>query len=554
MRFLSLLLFFFVFSCAFTQTAPKWDKNYNVTVLITIPSQDEYYPIQVYYDETNKREKFKYYDGLATDLSLYGLDEPTDYEIRVAQTKKICFINSDYVKTESNQDPSFLKDSLQDETKSLIKILPDLKNWDYVGIQVRRGLQCDVWESSHSLNTEASQLSNVYQFFVKKDTEIPVQLHVRGYKEMLVDHYDEYFLDYYLYTANGAQESDFEIPIICDSTINNNNLDHNFDLHKRKLLKFLPNNNYLIHDDFHEYLLKYKKSYSTYSELLKKQSVYFENLNYIQEFNKKNTHMKLAVNHLTDLTNEEYQSQYLQPDAFYDRPLKKEEAKENGIYLPTSQDWRGIGAIPSVKDQSTCKSSWAFSVIGAIESQHFLGHGVMKEFSKQMVLDCTWEMNPSYLSNFGCEKGDKTNAFKALMQLGGIMLEEDYPYLGIDGYCGFDSKKIQASIFSYQNITTEDDVMQALFNYGALSVDIDASQDSFRFYSSGIYSDPNCSSTKLNHSLLLAGYSEIHGNKYWILRNSWSENWGENGDIYITRGDNDCGVATNANSVIIHRL
>jgi len=85
----------------------------------------------------------------------------------------------------------------------------------------------------------------------------------------------------------------------------------------------------------------------------------------------------------------------------------------------------------------------------------------------------------------------------------------------------------------------EDAMVAALNTNGPLSVALDATY--WSFYSGGIY-DSSCSSTRMNHGVLLVGYGEEKDVKYWIIKNSWGESWGEKGYIRLIRGKNKCGV------------
>ena len=89
-----------------------------------------------------------------------------------------------------------------------------------------------------------------------------------------------------------------------------------------------------------------------------------------------------------------------------------------------------------------------------------------------------------------------------------------------------------------------------------VSVAIQANKRSFQLYQSGIYSDLECG-TKLNHGVLVVGYGHDYENdmKYWIIKNSWGPEWGEDGYIRIQRDIDDerglCGIAMNPSIPII---
>eukprot|EP00727_Mastigamoeba_balamuthi_P012544 m51a1_g7912 putative xylem cysteine proteinase 1-like (97) ;mRNA; f:181593-183351 len=81
-----------------------------------------------------------------------------------------------------------------------------------------------------------------------------------------------------------------------------------------------------------------------------------------------------------------------------------------------------------------------------------------------------------------------------------------------------------------------------------VNVVINAAPDAFKFYKSGILQADCPDGT--GHEVLIVGYGVDNGVPYWICRNSWGSDWGEQGYIRLLRSDGAgqgiCGVQNSA--------
>merc|ERR1712186_16842 len=104
-------------------------------------------------------------------------------------------------------------------------------------------------------------------------------------------------------------------------------------------------------------------------------------------------------------------------------------------------------------------------------------------------------------------------------------------------------------ISSWKQISTdENQIAAALIQYGPLAIGINAGP--MQFYRGGVAHPWKiiCNPTKLDHGVAIVGFGVDGGQKYWKIRNSWGEGWGEKGYYRVIRGIGACGLNTDVSS------
>ncbi|VIO99137.1 cathepsin F-like cysteine proteinase, putative [Brugia malayi] len=304
--------------------------------------------------------------------------------------------------------------------------------------------------------------------------------------------------------------------------------------------------------DFMTFIKKFKREYSSIEEQLDRFRIYLQNMNFAKklQFEEKGTAIYGATK-FSDMTAEEFQKIML-PSIWWDR------VESNGITfnlndfnlsinnLPSKFDWRTEGVVTPVKDQGSCGSCWAFSVTGNIESLWAIKTGKLISLSEQELIDCD-------VIDKGCNGGLPINAFREIKRMGGLEPEDQYPYEAKNGTCHLVRAQIAVSIDDAVEIPRNETVMKAwIAQRGPLSVGIDA--ELLSYYKSGILhpSKSRCPPSKINHGVLITGYGIEDNLPYWTIKNSWGEQWGENGYFRLMRGKDICGVSDLVSSAIIY--
>lgn len=147
------------------------------------------------------------------------------------------------------------------------------------------------------------------------------------------------------------------------------------------------------------------------------------------------------------------------------------------------------------------------------------------------------------------------NAFRYVKVNHGIDSEKSYPYEAENDKCRYNPRNSAATDKGFMDIPREDEdaLKAAVATVGPVSVAIDASHESFQFYSEGVYYEPECSSEQLDHGVLVVGYgTDENGQDYWLVKNSWSATWGDQGYVKMARNrDNHCGIASQASYPLV---
>ena len=240
-------------------------------------------------------------------------------------------------------------------------------------------------------------------------------------------------------------------------------------------------------------------------------------------------HYKLAHNKFSDWTHKEYNNLlgYAQPA---EKQAKNIARMSNTATVAAAIDWRDYGLVSPVADQGQCGSDWAFAAVSAMEGAYGVQQGTFTELSVQQALDCTG-------SAASCKGGTMSLNFDYYKE-NKAMAAADYPYnsdLAMRGDCLYDeAKATSCQVDSYTFADEGDiDMMKKALSHQPVATSLNADCQSFMYYSSGVYDDESCDPAVLNHAVTLVGYGQEEGGDYWIVKNSWSSAWGEEGYIRV---------------------
>lgn len=318
-----------------------------------------------------------------------------------------------------------------------------------------------------------------------------------------------------------------------------------------------------------EYKRSFGKVYTDKSEDAIRREIFCSNLIHINKHNarSKDTGFELGLNHMSDWNEteigamlgydqkpeiEEMMQDSMQLPAKSLSSLINMELLGNGSHeIPDNLDWRDHpNRVSPVRNQGDCGACWAFTTIGLLEGQQMMNKDAndvssLEPLSAQNLIDCDD-------INGGCVGGVTFRALYHIATAGGLQTERDYPFVsdksGVARECQFNKTLAHKSTLSikgpvFLKSDDEESLKKDVANYGPIAVSMEATW-SFYQYRGGIYFESQPRLGRLNHAVLIVGYGTTDtGDDYWIIKNSWGVEWGEEGFGRIARNKgNHCGI------------
>lgn len=304
----------------------------------------------------------------------------------------------------------------------------------------------------------------------------------------------------------------------------------------------LLNLNFLFDKHCHKYLCNYDKN-----EKLLRFDIFKKNYNLIQKHNKI-SQFKLELNKFSTLTNQEYKNLLGLNNNLFNQKCNNMpnydilKIKNNNLNNNDNFSWVENNKITSVKNQLNCGSCWAFSTIGAYENWYAINYNKLIDFSEQELVDCDNNDN-------GCNGGLMINGLNYIKN-NGICSYEDYIYQAKqNNVCNNNCVKYPKINGCYNVPSNDNLLLKEAVLHNAVSIAIEADNLYFQHYKSGVIDDEIKCGNNVDHGVLLVGYGEENGIKYWLVKNSWGSDWGDNGYVKILRYDNNdkknsgvCGI------------
>jgi len=324
-----------------------------------------------------------------------------------------------------------------------------------------------------------------------------------------------------------------------------------------------------LDDEWEAYKTQFKKVYTDDVDEAERKQIFAENMVRINDLNEKNGEYVFGWTRQTDRKEEEKHYRGAKRPSV----TLSAEVVLSQTTPPAAVDWRKTIVVTPVKNQGQCGSCWAFSATQTIESQYALDAApeYAISFSPQQITSCTTDC-------YGCQGGWPYSGYNYVKGVAGLSNEWYWPYTqsmiaqSTTAACStnvtiFDGPDAElagghATVTGYNYVipqcssgacdSQDMNGLAAAVAEGPVSICVNAG--AWNDYSGGVLSQSACGgygADDLDHCVQLVGYNTTASSPYWIVKNSWSTTWGEDGYIFLEYPANTCGLGNEATRPII---
>jgi len=204
------------------------------------------------------------------------------------------------------------------------------------------------------------------------------------------------------------------------------------------------------------------------------------------------------------------------------------------------QKWPQCFTAP-IYNMGNCSASWAIATASSMSNRFCISdpaaYGDL-QLSPQQLLSCD-----SF--NRGCSGGDVDSAW-SFVEREGLVSEACFPYqadsmVSCHSRCSTENG-LKAS--SHCQLSGEDVIKREIFLNGPVVAPLFLVDD-FLVYQSGVYQETPTSKqltgndgrrNRLIHAVKILGWGVEGRKKFWLIENSWGDDWGDHGFAKVIRG------------------
>lgn len=244
------------------------------------------------------------------------------------------------------------------------------------------------------------------------------------------------------------------------------------------------------------------------------------------------TSTTFADDYVIGLHGERYETGFLGPKLGGVKAQRWTPTKAEVDALPDSFDARDLGVVAPIRNQGSCGSCWAFSMVKTFESARLSVAKPYLDLAEQDIL-----VNDK--NAYGCGGGFMDGSY---IVKHGLALESDCPYKGSDRVrCkkpAADKSPKWGFVGAEGKAPSVEDLRAAIVKFHVISVTVAAGGKDWQGGNGGVMT--GCRMGGTNHMVNLVGYDCKEGKPCsFIGANSWGTNWGDKGFFYAAQGCNE---------------